>query len=819
MPQFTQWNVPNPFPNILYNPAAVDAAIAHTQSELGNLDINRQKLGLEQRKLDLQQSAGEGLINSLGGGNTTGTPSADVTPFEQKMGVAEGGTDPTVVNKQGYAGQFQFGSERLADLGLYTPAPGEGKNGWKGKFHIAPYNVANLQDFLTNPAAQHAAFVAHVADIDKAIAATPGADKFDVNGLRAVAHLGGVGGMRSFIASGGNLNSQDANGTSLKNYYQRFASGGPTALQQAFGSVHGPGGPPSDTPAVLPGGNVSTAWVDPNAPLPVPPIPPAGGPPPAFNPNTGPRVAGASPAGAPGVVPVVAPGTLPPAAAVGTDDPNAKVSYPPVVTGQADEIAPAIAQTKTAMRLNGTDVAGPPGVVSTPPDAQPNRLAYGTDLPGVTIGLPTNGMASPPTAAVPVVTAATPPAPTSAAPTRPPVVAPPPAPSRAIPIEPVLPNGLTASQVRLAASMVQSGAPVADVAAHLEQWRQANRSGQQQQATQAALDAQAQFERQKYYVEQQQKAEQTAYSRNQDAIKNQREEAAAARAGLPEGYRLDDKGNATRINGLPPDPKVAQAAKDAYDAEQRKNPVRGEGLEAQHENTVLQLYSSILDGTATPAQRALYALHYGAMKQGTPEWVDDPTKPGTKMLVRVPREIPSMFPSPDYKPGDPPSAGPGSAGAVQPIPGASKQDPLTEAQSKAGGYADRLQQALPVIEDTSPAAMSRWQMLLGKAPILGNTFVSPEFQLHQQSERNFINAILRQESGASIQPEEFASARLQYIPQPGDSSQVLAEKKRNREAKLSELIREAGPGYKPATASPASTPPKAERPPLSSFAR
>ena len=49
MPQFTQWNVPDPFPNILYNPAAVDHAIAQTQSELGNLDVNRQRLGLEQR--------------------------------------------------------------------------------------------------------------------------------------------------------------------------------------------------------------------------------------------------------------------------------------------------------------------------------------------------------------------------------------------------------------------------------------------------------------------------------------------------------------------------------------------------------------------------------------------------------------------------------------------------------------------------------------------------------------------------------------------------------------------------------------------------
>ena len=51
--------------------------------------------------------------------------------------------------------------------------------------HRNPYNVSgHCRDFLGNPAAQHAAFVAHVANIDQAINNTPGADKFDRNGLR-----------------------------------------------------------------------------------------------------------------------------------------------------------------------------------------------------------------------------------------------------------------------------------------------------------------------------------------------------------------------------------------------------------------------------------------------------------------------------------------------------------------------------------------------------------------------------------------------------------------------------------------------------------
>ena len=41
-----------------------------------------------------------------------------------------------------------------------------------------------------------------------------------------------------------------------------------------------------------------------------------------------------------------------------------------------------------------------------------------------------------------------------------------------------------------------------------------------------------------------------------------------------------------------------------------------------------------------------------------------------------------------------------------------------------------------------------------------------ERQMFEQAERNFINAILRQESGAAIADSEFNNARKQYMPQP-----------------------------------------------------
>ena len=510
MPQFTPWAITNPAPNVLFNPAAVDQAIADTQSKLGDLDIRRQTLGLEQQKLDATQAGNRALLD--GNTNPNTAPPADATPFEQQMGAAEGGSDPAAVNKQGYAGQFQFGSQRLADLGLYTPAPGEGKNEWKGQFHIAPYNVATLDDFLKNPAAQHAAFTAHVANIDQAINNTPGADKFDRNGLRAVAHLGGVGGMQAFVQSGGKLNSADANGTTLQNYYNRFAQGGAPLLQKTFGSVHGPGGPPSDLPAVRPGGNVSTAWVDPNAPLPVPPVPPATVPPP-FNPNAGPRVAGAPPALPGAIVPPVTGG-----------DPNAPVQIPPVGQARSGPIPPPpggsadaapVASSPIALRTGGTDVAGPgAGPDATlPAVAVPNQM-YQTGIPGVTIGGPPSNTLAPPSAAAPAATTAPPPmAQAQAAPPaaqRPtlPQLSPPP--SRAIQTEPLIQggpfDGLTQGQAQAARAAGASLVPTATLAAQMQTWRQQNIVNRQTAATAAAAQQQAQIAQQQWLYEQQAKA-------------------------------------------------------------------------------------------------------------------------------------------------------------------------------------------------------------------------------------------------------------------------------------------------------------------------
>ena len=187
----------------------------------------------------------------------TAAQSAQSPSFQQSLAQTESSGDPTRVNDAGYAGLYQFGTKRLADLGLYQPANGESTatNQWQGQFNIPGFpQVKTLADFRANPAAQNVAFQTHVGNIDQAIAQTPGAQGFDQNGLRAVAHLGGVEGMQKFVASGGKYNPSDSNGTSLSSYYQRFSgqpNQQPAAPVQLASAANSNGMAPTATDATV----------------------------------------------------------------------------------------------------------------------------------------------------------------------------------------------------------------------------------------------------------------------------------------------------------------------------------------------------------------------------------------------------------------------------------------------------------------------------------------------------------------------------------------------------------------------------------------
>lgn len=144
--------------------------------------------------------------------------------FRRRLRAAEGGGDPTRMNAEGFLGLYQFGTERLQELGVYSPAAGEGRNGWRGVFNIPGHpQVRTMEDFRRSAAAQEAVADLHFSDIDRVIEMMGAAGGRDRNGLRAVAHLGGVNGMRRFVATNGSYDPADSNGTKLSAYYRRFS--------------------------------------------------------------------------------------------------------------------------------------------------------------------------------------------------------------------------------------------------------------------------------------------------------------------------------------------------------------------------------------------------------------------------------------------------------------------------------------------------------------------------------------------------------------------------------------------------------------------
>lgn len=140
----------------------------------------------------------------------------DRQSFIDKLTFSEssGNPDAEVNIKDGrrFVGLGQFGKARLKD---YKTATGQ-------KFTQDEFKAdVNLQKKVMDW---------HISDIDKQIGrleAEEGIDlsKWDRNGLRAVAHLGGTPGMKKFVKTNMKYNPQDEFKTSLKDYYTKFGEG------------------------------------------------------------------------------------------------------------------------------------------------------------------------------------------------------------------------------------------------------------------------------------------------------------------------------------------------------------------------------------------------------------------------------------------------------------------------------------------------------------------------------------------------------------------------------------------------------------------
>ena len=130
--------------------------------------------------------------------------------FLERLSLSESSGDSnaeiTIADSRRYVGSLQFGDARLQD---YKKATG---------------SSFTQDESKANSTLQAKVAAWHIADIDKTIDGLGiNTDGYDRDGLRAVAHLGGKGGMKKFVRSNGEYNPSDELGTSLQDYYDKFA--------------------------------------------------------------------------------------------------------------------------------------------------------------------------------------------------------------------------------------------------------------------------------------------------------------------------------------------------------------------------------------------------------------------------------------------------------------------------------------------------------------------------------------------------------------------------------------------------------------------
>jgi len=152
-----------------------------------------------------------------------------------------------------------------------------------------------------------------------------------------------------------------------------------------------------------------------------------------------------------------------------------------------------------------------------------------------------------------------------------------------------------------------------------------------------------------------------------------------------------------------------------------------------------------------------------------------------------------------------------------PLPGGK---PLTESQSNATAYGMRMEESNKILSGLENEGVKNTGMIRGTlgsvaglTPFIGDKLQSgvsgvmnvlpgiaggpsEKQQMFDQAKRNFITAVLRKESGASISPSEFENEEKKYFAQPGDTDAAIKQKQDSRNLAIKAMGIQAGPGAK-----------------------
>jgi hypothetical protein len=136
----------------------------------------------------------------------------------------------------------------------------------------------------------------------------------------------------------------------------------------------------------------------------------------------------------------------------------------------------------------------------------------------------------------------------------------------------------------------------------------------------------------------------------------------------------------------------------------------------------------------------------------------------------------------------------------------------TEAEQKAAGFSQRMELSNQLITDLENKIIAQGQepnvmfptatsQAVGSIPLIGNfartKITSTEQQQYRQAQENWVRANLRKESGAVIGAEEMDAEIRTYFPQPGESTETIAQKNIARQVTQEAMKTAAGTSYKP----------------------
>lgn len=125
-------------------------------------------------------------------------------------------------------------------------------------------------------------------------------------------------------------------------------------------------------------------------------------------------------------------------------------------------------------------------------------------------------------------------------------------------------------------------------------------------------------------------------------------------------------------------------------------------------------------------------------------------------------------------------------------PGAGAGKGFTEAQTRDTVYSTRARGALPTLNQFEESLISYGDQLLDSDPtgIARGRWQSEDYQIARAAGDEFLQAILRKDTGAAITAQEQELYGKTYLPQPGDSPAVIAYKRQARERAIAAI--EAG---------------------------